>query len=223
MKKTSMYVMGLFVAMTLTQCKEGDTGNLFNALVLPRVIITFDNPSYSELTLNDFVLTDDANEKEQTWIDCNANLVKDEGEELVKGKTYRIEKETIHIFGYTKKLDFEATAPAIASISISNRYLEEMTSATESKIQNFSIANAQALKKLSCKFSKLSQLSVNEIGKIEFISLEGTINSSTEDMQRFFDSLPTRTTEGIIRIKGDYISKEQENKLKAKKWTVIRL
>ena len=97
MYKRINLVMLAFAAMLLTQCKDDNSSPLLDALIAPKVSLTFATEnntfSFSEVkTTND--------EANPTYIDLNGNLTKDVGEELKALKEYRASSKNVTIFGH---------------------------------------------------------------------------------------------------------------------------
>lgn len=223
MKKISSFVMGVLAVITLTQCKKGDTENLVVAMLLPKISFGLD----ANITVEKFSLADgQTDQTDQTWIDLNANFKKDEGEELIEGKTYSPIAKTVHILGYVKSLQVSTGSKNLNEVTISNRYVEDISVGAFAEIKKLNIINAQSLTRLFGNFHRISEISMYKIENLQQIGVfvgEGAVLSDAQK-QGFIEALPDRKSKEkgeIFVLDGNaFFSKEQQNKLKEKNWSV---
>ncbi len=220
MKRISSFVMGVLAIITLTQCKKGDTENLAIAMLLPKISFGLDE----NITVEKFSLIDD--KTNETWIDLNANFKKDEGEELIEGKTYSPIAKTVYILGYIKSLHVSTSSKNLDEVTISNRYVEDISVGVFAEIKKLNIINAQSLTRLFGNFHRISEISMYKIENLQQIGVfvgEGAVLSDAQK-QGFIEALPDRKSKekGVIFVLDGnaFFSKEQQNKLKEKNWSV---
>ncbi|MFJ1434286.1 hypothetical protein ACILFN_02915 [Capnocytophaga canimorsus] len=194
MKKMVYLVMGAFAVMTLTQCTKDGAIDTINALTLPKVMVTYQQKG-AEITINKCVFEQD--KKDQTWIDLNGNLKKDEPtEEIASGKKYvnSDSSELSILFGYIQTLTMKEQS--IVGVAITNRYIKEVDF-SGNKMGLLEIMNAQKLEKIVCTGTDLDLIPL----KIKLPEKEEAI-----------ESLRTLDCRGYQLIEIDQIVKKLPNR-----------
>ncbi|MFJ1352511.1 hypothetical protein ACILDV_00145 [Capnocytophaga canimorsus] len=194
MKKMVYLVMGAFAVMTLTQCTKDGAVDTINALTLPKVMVTYQQKG-AEITINKCVFEQD--KKDQTWIDLNGNLKKDEPtEEIASGKKYvnSDSSELSILFGYIQTLTMKEQS--IVGVAITNRYIKEVDF-SGNKMGLLEIMNAQKLEKIVCTGTDLDLIPL----KIKLPEKEEAI-----------ESLHTLDCRGYQLIEIDQIVKKLPNR-----------
>ncbi|MFK8375892.1 hypothetical protein [Capnocytophaga canimorsus] len=194
MKKMVYLVMGAFAVMTLTQCTKDGAIDTINALTLPKVMVTYQQKG-AEITINKCVFEQD--KKDQTWIDLNGNLKKDEPtEEIASGKKYvnSDSSELSILFGYIQTLTMKEQS--IVGVAITNRYIKEVDF-SGNKMELLEIMNAQKLEKIVCTGTDLDLIPL----KIKLPEKEEAI-----------ESLHTLDCRGYQLIEIDQIVKKLPNR-----------
>ncbi|WP_172915358.1 hypothetical protein [Capnocytophaga canimorsus] len=194
MKKMVYLVMGAFAVMTLTQCTKDGAIDTINALTLPKVMVTYQQKG-AEITINKCVFEQD--KKDQTWIDLNGNLKKDEPtEEIASGKKYvnSDSSELSILFGYIQTLTMYEQS--IVGVAITNRYIKEVDF-SGNKMGLLEIMNAQKLEKIVCTGTDLDLIPL----KIKLPEKEEAI-----------ESLHTLDCRGYQLIEIDQIVKKLPNR-----------
>ncbi|MFJ1381403.1 hypothetical protein [Capnocytophaga canimorsus] len=194
MKKMVYLVMGAFAVMTLTQCTKDGAVDTINALTLPKVMVTYQQKG-AEITINKCVFEQD--KKDQTWIDLNGNLKKDEPtEEIASGKKYvnSDSSELSILFGYIQTLTMYEQS--IVGVAITNRYIKEVDF-SGNKMGLLEIMNAQKLEKIVCTGTDLDLIPL----KIKLPEKEEAI-----------ESLRTLDCRGYKLIEIDQIVKKLPNR-----------
>lgn len=187
-------VMGAFAVMTLTQCTKDGAVDTINALTLPKVMVTYQQKG-AEITINKCVFEQD--KKDQTWIDLNGNLKKDEPtEEIASGKKYvnSDSSELSILFGYIQTLTM--CEQSIVGVAITNRYIKEVDF-SGNKMGLLEIMNAQKLEKIVCTGTDLDLIPL----KIKLPEKEEAI-----------ESLHTLDCRGYQLIEIDQIVKKLPNR-----------
>ncbi|CEN52582.1 conserved hypothetical protein [Capnocytophaga canimorsus] len=187
-------VMGAFAVMTLTQCTKDGAVDTINALTLPKVMVTYQQKG-AEITINKCVFEQD--KKDQTWIDLNGNLKKDEPtEEIASGKKYvnSDSSELSILFGYIQTLTMKEQS--IVGVAITNRYIKEVDF-SGNKMGLLEIMNAQKLEKIVCTGTDLDLIPL----KIKLPEKEEAI-----------ESLHTLDCRGYKLIEIDQIVKKLPNR-----------
>lgn len=187
-------VMGAFAVMTLTQCTKDGAVDTINALTLPKVMVTYQQKG-AEITINKCVFEQD--KKDQTWIDLNGNLKKDEPtEEIASGKKYvnSNSSELSILFGYIQTLTMKEQS--IVGVAITNRYIKEVDF-SGNKMGLLEIMNAQKLEKIVCTGTDLDLIPL----KIKLPEKEEAI-----------ESLRTLDCRGYKLIEIDQIVKKLPNR-----------
>ncbi len=187
-------VMGAFAVMTLTQCTKDGAIDTINALTLPKVMVTYQQKG-AEITINKCVFEQD--KKDQTWIDLNGNLKKDEPtEEIASGKKYvnSDSSELSILFGYIQTLTMYEQS--IVGVAITNRYIKEVDF-SGNKMGLLEIMNAQKLEKIVCTGTDLDLIPL----KIKLPEKEEAI-----------ESLHTLDCRGYQLIEIDQIVKKLPNR-----------
>ena len=154
-------VMLAFAAMLLTQCKDDNSSPLLDALIAPKVSLTFATEnntfSFSEVTTTN----DDAN---PTYIDLNGNLTKDAGEELEALKEYRASTKNVTIFGHINSLLLTGQK-SLTTIEVQNRFIQTLKATNCISLTDCKILKANSLEVIDISGSdrvKNLELSTNE-------------------------------------------------------------
>lgn len=189
-------VMGAFAVMTLTQCTKDGAVDTINALTLPKVMVTYQQKG-AEITINKCVFEQD--KKDQTWIDLNGNLKKDEPtEEIASGKKYvnSDSSELSILFGYIQTLTMKEQS--IVGVAITNRYIKEVDF-SGNKMGLLEIMNAQKLEKIVCTGTGNTPLKIKLPEKEEAIESLHTLDCrgyQLIEIDQIVKKLPNRNSKG---------------------------
>ncbi|MFJ1440573.1 hypothetical protein ACILFQ_01495 [Capnocytophaga canimorsus] len=233
MKKMVYLVMGAFAVMTLTQCTKDGAVDTINALTLPKVMVTYQQKG-AEITINKCVFEQD--KKDQTWIDLNGNLKKDEPtEEIASGKKYvnSNSSELSILFGYIQTLTMKEQS--IVGVAITNRYIKEVDF-SGNKMGLLEIMNAQKLEKIVCTGTDLIPLKIKLPEKEEAIESLHTLDCrgyKLIEIDQIVKKLPNRKDkEQGVMLFSDFtfsegkdiaiLEKELVDILTAKNWGTVQ-
>ena len=225
MYKRINLVMLAFAAMLLTQCKDDNGSPLLDALIAPKVSLTFATEnntfSFSEVTTTN----DDAN---PTYIDLNGNLTKDVGEELKPLKEYRASTKNVTIFGHINSLLLTGQK-SLTTIEVQNRFIQTLKATDCISLTNCKILKANSLEVIDISGSESVEnieLSTNEnfIKELREVVMTNPKLIGTENFNVFLKRLPSRKDKekkGVFKALSPVITQADVDQLEAKGWKKI--
>jgi len=214
-----------FAAMLLTQCKDDNGSPLLDALIAPKVSLTFATEnntfSFSEVTTTN----DDAN---PTYIDLNGNLTKDVGEELKPLKEYRASTKNVTIFGHINSLLLTGQK-SLTTIEVQNRFIQTLKATDCISLTNCKILKANSLEVIDISGSESVEnieLSTNEnfIKELREVVMTNPKLIGTENFNVFLKRLPSRKDKekkGVFKALSPVITQADVDQLEAKGWKKI--
>ena len=223
-KKIHLVVLA-FSAMLLTQCKEDNGSPLLDALIAPKVSLTFATEnntfSFSEVTTTN----DDAN---PTYIDLNGNLTKDVGEELKPLKEYRASTKNVTIFGHINSLLLTGQK-SLTTIEVQNRFIQTLKATNCISLTNCKILKANSLEVIDISGSESVEnieLSTNEnfIKELREVVMTNPKLIGTKNFNEFLKRLPSRKDKekkGVFKALSPVITQADVDQLEAKGWKKI--
>lgn len=223
-KKIHLVVL-VFAAMLLTQCKDDNGSPLLDALIAPKVSLTFATEnntfSFSEVTTTN----DDAN---PTYIDLNGNLTKDVGEELKPLKEYRASTKNVTIFGHINSLLLTGQK-SLTTIEVQNRFIQTLKATDCISLTNCKILKANSLEVIDISGSESVEnieLSTNEnfIKELREVVMTNPKLIGTENFNEFLKRLPSRKDKekkGVFKALSPVITQTDVDQLEAKGWKKI--
>ena len=223
-KKIHLVVL-VFAAMLLTQCKDDNGSPLLDALIAPKVSLTFATEnntfSFSEVTTTN----DDAN---PTYIDLNGNLTKDVGEELKPLKEYRASTKNVTIFGHINSLLLTGQK-SLTTIEVQNRFIQTLKATDCISLTNCKILKANSLEVIDISGSESVEnieLSTNEnfIKELREVVMTNPKLIGTENFNEFLKRLPSRKDKekkGVFKALSPVITQDDVDQLEAKGWKKI--
>lgn len=215
-------VMLAFTAMLLTQCKDDNGSPLLDALIAPKVSLTFATEnntfSFSEVTTTN----DDAN---PTYIDLNGNLTKDVGEELKPLKEYRASTKNVTIFGHINSLLLTGQK-SLTTIEVQNRFIQTLKATDCISLTNCKILKANSLEVIDISGSESVEnieLSTNEnfIKELREVVMSNPKLIGTKNFNEFLKRLPSRKDKekkGVFKALSPVITQADVDQLEAKGW-----
>lgn len=215
-------VMLAFSAMLLTQCKDDNGSPLLDALIAPKVSLTFATEnntfSFSEVTTTN----DDAN---PTYIDLNGNLTKDVGEELKPLKEYRASTKNVTIFGHINSLLLTGQK-SLTTIEVQNRFIQTLKATDCISLTNCKILKANSLEVIDISGSESVEnieLSTNEnfIKELREVVMTNPKLIGTKNFNEFLKRLPSRKDKekkGVFKALSPVITQADVDQLEAKGW-----
>lgn len=218
-------VMLAFTAMLLTQCKDDNGSPLLDALIAPKVSLTFATEnntfSFSEVTTTN----DDAN---PTYIDLNGNLTKDVGEELKPLKEYRASTKNVTIFGHINSLLLTGQK-SLTTIEVQNRFIQTLKATDCISLTNCKILKANSLEVIDISGSESVEnieLSTNEnfIKELREVVMTNPKLIGTKNFNEFLKRLPSRKDKekkGVFKALSPVITQADVDQLEAKGWKKI--
>jgi hypothetical protein len=225
MYKKIHLVMLAFTAMLLTQCKDDNGSPLLDALIAPKVSLTFATEnntfSFSEVTTTN----DDAN---PTYIDLNGNLTKDVGEELKALKEYRASTKNVTIFGHINSLLLTGQK-SLTTIEVQNRFIQTLKATDCISLTNCKILKANSLEVIDISGSESVEnieLSTNEnfIKELREVVMTNPKLIGTKNFNEFLKRLPSRKDKekkGVFKALSPVITQADVDQLEAKGWKKI--
>lgn len=222
MYKKIHLVMIAFSAMLLTQCKDDNGSPLLDALIAPKVSLTFATEnntfSFSEVTTTN----DDAN---PTYIDLNGNLTKDVGEELKALKEYRASTKNVTIFGHINSLLLTGQK-SLTTIEVQNRFIQTLKATDCISLTNCKILKANSLEVIDISGSESVEnieLSTNEnfIKELREVVMTNPKLIGTKNFNEFLKRLPSRKDKekkGVFKALSPVITQDDVDQLEAKGW-----
>ena len=223
-KKINLVVLA-FSAMLLTQCKDDNSSPLLDALIAPKVSLTFATEnntfSFSEVTTTN----DDAT---PTYIDLNGNLTKDVGEELKALKEYRASTKNVTIFGHINSLILTGQK-SLTTIEVQNRFIQTLKATDCISLTNCKILKANSLEVIDISGSESVEnieLSTNEnfIKELREVVMTNPKLIGTKNFNEFLKRLPSRKDKekkGVFKALSPVITQADVDKLEAKGWKKI--
>jgi len=223
-KKINLVVLA-FSAMLLTQCKDDNSSPLLDALIAPKVSLTFATEnntfSFSEVTTTN----DDAN---PTYIDLNGNLTKDVGEELKALKEYRASTKNVTIFGHINSLLLTGQK-SLTTIEVQNRFIQTLKATDCISLTNCKILKANSLEVIDISGSESVEnieLSTNEnfIKELREVVMTNPKLIGTKNFNEFLKRLPSRKDKekkGVFKALSPVITQADVDQLEAKGWKKI--
>lgn len=223
-KKIHLVILA-FSAMLLTQCKDDNGSPLLDALIAPKVSLTFATEnntfSFSEVTTTN----DDAN---PTYIDLNGNLTKDIGEELKPLKEYRASSKNVTIFGHINSLLLTGQK-SLTTIEVQNRFIQTLKATDCISLTNCKILKANSLEVIDISGSESVEnieLSTNEnfIKELREVVMTNPKLIGTENFNEFLKRLPSRKDKekkGVFKALSPVITQADVDQLEAKGWKKI--
>lgn len=223
-KKIHLVVLA-FAAMLLTQCKDDNGSPLLDALIAPKVSLTFATEnntfSFSEIKTTN----DDAN---PTYIDLNGNLTKDVGEELKPLKEYRASTKNVTIFGHINSLLLTGQK-SLTTIEVQNRFIQTLKATDCISLTNCKILKANSLEVIDISGSESVEnieLSTNEnfIKELREVVMTNPKLIGTENFNVFLKRLPSRKDKekkGGFKALSPVITQADVDQLEAKGWKKI--
>ena len=223
-KKINLVVLA-FAAMLLTQCKDDNSSPLLDALIAPKVSLTFATEnntfSFSEVTTTN----DDAN---PTYIDLNGNLTKDVGEELKALKEYRASTKNVTIFGHINSLLLTGQK-SLTTIEVQNRFIQTLKATDCISLTNCKILKANSLEVIDISGSESVEnieLSTNEnfIKELREVVMTNPKLIGTKNFNEFLKRLPSRKDKekkGVFKALSPVITQADVDQLEAKGWKKI--
>lgn len=220
-KKIHLVVLA-FAAMLLTQCKDDNGSPLLDALIAPKVSLTFATEnntfSFSEVTTTN----DDAN---PTYIDLNGNLTKDVGEELKALKEYRASTKNVTIFGHINSLLLTGQK-SLTTIEVQNRFIQTLKATDCISLTNCKILKANSLEVIDISGSESVEnieLSTNEnfIKELREVVMTNPKLIGTKNFNEFLKHLPSRKDKekkGVFKALSPVITQDDVDQLEAKGW-----
>ena len=220
-KKINLVVLA-FSAMLLTQCKDDNGSPLLDALIAPKVSLTFATEnntfSFSEVTTTN----DDAN---PTYIDLNGNLTKDVGEELKALKEYRASTKNVTIFGHINSLLLTGQK-SLTTIEVQNRFIQTLKATDCISLTNCKILKANSLEVIDISGSESVEnieLSTNEnfIKELREVVMTNPKLIGTKNFNEFLKRLPSskdKEKKGGFKALSPVITQADVDKLEAKGW-----
>lgn len=220
-KKINLVVLA-FSAMLLTQCKDDNGSPLLDALIAPKVSLTFATEnntfSFSEVTTTN----DDAN---PTYIDLNGNLTKDVGEELKPLKEYRASTKNVTIFGHINSLLLTGQK-SLTTIEVQNRFIQTLKATDCISLTNCKILKANSLEVIDISGSESVEnieLSTNEnfIKELREVVMTNPKLIGTKNFNEFLKRLPSRKDKekkGVFKALSPVITQADVDQLEAKGW-----
>ena len=222
MYKKIHLVMIAFSAMLLTKCKDDNSSPLLEAIIAPKVSLTFATEnntfSFSEVTTTN----DDAN---PTYIDLNGNLTKDAGEELKPLKEYRASTKNVTIFGHINSLLLTGQK-SLTTIEVQNRFIQTLKVTNCSSLTNCKIIKANSLEVIDISGSESVEnieLSTNEnfIKELREVVMTNPELIGTKNFNEFLKRLPSRKDKekkGVFKALSPVITQADVDLLEAKGW-----
>ena len=220
-KKINLVVL-VFAAILLTQCKDDNGSPLLDALIAPKVSLTFATEnntfSFSEVTTTN----DDAN---PTYIDLNGNLTKDVGEELKPLKEYRASTKNVTIFGHINSLLLTGQK-SLTTIEVQNRFIQTLKATDCISLTNCKILKANSLEVIDISGSESVEnieLSTNEnfIKELREVVMTNPKLIGTKNFNEFLKRLPSRKDKekkGVFKALSPVITQADVDQLEAKGW-----
>lgn len=220
-KKINLVVLA-FSAMLLTQCKDDNGSPLLDALIAPKVSLTFATEnntfSFSEVTTTN----DDAN---PTYIDLNGNFTKDVGEELKPLKEYRASTKNVTIFGHINSLLLTGQK-SLTTIEVQNRFIQTLKATDCISLTNCKILKANSLEVIDISGSESVEnieLSTNEnfIKELREVVMTNPKLIGTKNFNEFLKRLPSRKDKekkGVFKALSPVITQADVDQLEAKGW-----
>ena len=222
MYKRINLVMLAFTAMLLTQCKDDNGSPLLDALIAPKVSLTFatENSTFSFSEVK--TTNDDAN---PTYIDLNGNLTKDVGEELKALKEYRASTKNVTIFGHINSLLLTGQK-SLTTIEVQNRFIETLKATDCISLTNCKILKANSLEVIDISGSESVEnieLSTNEnfIKELREVVMTNPKLIGTKNFNEFLKRLPSRKDKekkGVFKALSPVITQTAVDLLEAKGW-----
>ena len=223
-KKINLVVL-VFAAILLTQCKDDNGSPLLDALIAPKVSLTFATEnntfSFSEVKTTN----DDAN---PTYIDLNGNLTKDVGEELKALKEYRASTKNVTIFGHINSLLLTGQK-SLTTIEVQNRFIQTLKATDCISLTNCKILKANSLEVIDISGSESVEnieLSTNEnfIKVLREVVMTNPKLIGTKNFNEFLKRLPSRKDKekkGVFKALSPVITQADVDQLEAKGWKKI--
>ena len=225
MYKKINLVMLAFTAMLLTQCKDDNSSPLLDALIAPKVSLTFatENSTFSFSEVK--TTKDDAN---PTYIDLNGNFTKDVGEELEALKEYKATSKNVIVFGHINSLILTGQK-SLTTIEVQNRFIQTLKATNCISLTDCKILKANSLEVIDISGSESVEnieLSTNEnfIKELREVVMTNPKLIGTENFNEFLKRLPSRKDKekkGVFKALSPVITQADVDLLEAKGWEKI--
>ena len=223
MYKKNYLVMLVFSAMLLTQCKDDGSTPILDAIIAPKVHLTFTTENSRLLFIKAETTEDDAN---PAYIDLNGNLTKDAGEELEVSKEYKISNKNVTIFGHINSLKID-NQNNLSTIEVQNRFIKELSATSCASLTTCKILKANSLEVIDISGSEaveVLELSSNEnyIKELCEVKMKNPTMIGTEKFKELFiDRLPSRKDKdkkGVLKIESPVFTTDLVAKVQEKGW-----